>query len=137
MPGHEDPAGCSIAFVVSEQDKEGPEKREGARLEHPVMVAYRTVDRFLCDFGTNISQTGIFVNTPDPLPVGTPVRLLVSLPEADIPELRGRVTRVQPAAEGVDPGMGVEFIELPAPVRSRLDALVHELREKLGQDESD
>ena len=121
--------------MVDEAEKSGPEKREGARLEHPVMVAYRTVDRFLCDFGTNISQTGIFVNTPDPLPVGTPVRLLISLPESEIPELHGRVMRVQKGEGGADTGMGVEFIELDADVRERLDALVHELRGKLGQGE--
>ncbi len=99
------------------------------------MVAYRTVDRFLCDFGTNISQTGIFVNTPDPLPVGTMVRLLVSLPETDVPELHGRVVRVKDGSDGTDPGMGVEFLELEPALSERLDELVHDLRGKLGQSE--
>jgi len=122
-------------MTSSEQDS--ADKREGTRLEHPVMVAYRTVDRFLCDFGTNISETGIFVNTPDPLPVGTPVRLLVSLPETDVPELHGRVARVQHGEDGKDSGMGVEFVDLEATVRDRLGDLVHELRGKLGQGDDD
>jgi uncharacterized protein (TIGR02266 family) len=97
------------------------------------MVAYRTVDRFLCDFGTNISQTGIFVNTPEPLPVGTTVRLLISLPEVDVPEIRGRVARVQDGSDGSDAGMGVEFLDLDPAVERRLEEIVRELRERLGQ----
>jgi type IV pilus assembly protein PilZ len=109
-------------------------KRDGDRLEHPVLVAYRSVDRFLSDFGTNISRGGVFVNTAQPLAVGTPVRLLVSLPDQDVPiEVSGRVLRVQEASSGT-PGMGIEFVDLAPEVRERIDGFVASLREKLGQD---
>lgn len=108
------------------------DKRQGQRLDHPVMVSYRSVDRFLADFGTNISQGGVFVNAKDPLPVGHDVHLLISLPGQSEPfEVVGRVARVQTAEEG-DPGMGVEFTSLDEDARRRLDDLVETLRRHLG-----
>ena len=108
------------------------EKRQRARLEHPVMVAYRSVDRFIADLGTNVSGQGVFVNTRAPLPVGAEVRLLLSIPGRPEPyEIVGRVARVQSAAEG-DPGMGIVFTDLDEAERARLDALLTALRERLA-----
>ncbi len=111
------------------------EKRHGDRLEHPLLVAYRTAERFLSDFGTNISHSGVFVNTKDPQPVGTTVRLLIALPEQGEPtEILGRVARVvEPGGEEA-PGMGIEFVDVSPETRARLDALVQRLKEGLGQD---
>ncbi len=108
------------------------EKRAGPRLEHPILVAYRSAERFLSDFGTNISRSGVFVNTKDPQPVGTRVRLLVSLPEHEAPtEIEGRVVRVVEPGGSEAPGMGIEFIDLPDATRARLDAMVRALKERL------
>ncbi len=117
-----------------EVSKDAVDKRGAARLEHPVLVAYRSVDRFLADFGTTLSKGGVFVNTGQPLPVGTPVRLLVSLPDQDAPcEVTGRVIRVQGASESGTPGMGIEFTNLDPETQERIAGLVARLREKLGQ----
>lgn len=112
-------------------------KRSAERLEHPVLVAYRTIDSFLSDFGTNLSHKGVFVNTAQPLPVGTPVRLLVSLPNQESPcEVNGRVTRVQNAEGDLTPGMGIEFIEMDPETAERIAEIVNSLRDKLGQGHS-
>ncbi len=119
-------------------NEDSRDKRGAARLEHPVLVAYRTVDRFLADFGTNISEGGIFVNTAQPLPVDTPVKLLVSLPDQEIPcEMLGRVKRVQEPSEYDTPGMGIEFVDLDLDTQERISKLVSSLRDKLGQDQSE
>ena len=62
--------------------------RRADRLQHELLVAYRTVDGFITDWAVNISRGGIFINTRNPLPVGTTVRLIISLPDAAFPFLR-------------------------------------------------
>ena len=71
--------------------------RKSERLQHELLVAYRTVDGFITDWAVNISHGGVFINTRNPLTVGSVVRLIVSLPGAAFPfDLTGRVTRVHP-----------------------------------------
>lgn len=114
--------------------REPTDQRSGDRLEHPVLVAYRSVEHFLSSLGTNLSSAGVFVNTKDPLPVGTRVRLLISLPDRAPPvPLVGEVVRVQEAAEGLDPGMGVEFVDTGADAQARLESWVQGLREGLDR----
>ena len=113
--------------------REPTDQRTGERLEHPVLVAYQSVDHFLSDFGTNLSSGGVFVNTRDPLPVGTRVRLLISLPDRDPPvPLLGEVVRIQVPGEGPDPGMGIEFVDTDADTHARLEAWVQSLRADLA-----
>ena len=53
--------------MSSEKPKSG---RRADRLQHELLVAYRTVDGFITDWAVNISRGGIFINTRNPLPVG-------------------------------------------------------------------
>ena len=108
------------------------EKRGGSRLHHPLLVAYQSVDRFLSDFGTDVSETGVFVNTHRPLPVGTSVRLLLALPEAKDPlPIQGVVSRVvAPQGEGA-PGMGIAFTDVSEEERARLHDVVARLQDTL------
>src|SRR6185436_15256185 len=59
--------------------------RQADRLQHELLVAYRTVDGFITDWAVNISRGGIFINTRNPLAVGTVGRLIISLPDAASP----------------------------------------------------
>ena len=109
-------------------------KRRSERLEHELLVAYRTVDGFITDWAVNISRGGLFINSRTPLPVGTTVRLIVSLPDAAFPfDLTGRVTRVSEfnnAANEV-PGMGLEFVDIDDDKRARIERFVDKLRIEL------
>jgi type IV pilus assembly protein PilZ len=109
-------------------------KRKSERLEHELLVAYRTVDGFITDWAVNISRGGLFINSRTPLPVGTTVRLIVSLPDAAFPfDLTGRVTRVSEfnnAANEV-PGMGLEFVDIDDDKRARIERFVDKLRIEL------
>ncbi len=70
-------------------------------------MAYRTVSGFVTDWAVNISRGGLFINTQKPLPVGTLVKLIVSLPGTQFPfDLAGRVTRVNEDAPRPEPGAG-------------------------------
>src|SRR5262252_2035338 len=110
--------------------------RQAQRLEHELPVAYKTVDGFITDWAINISRGGIFINTPNPLPVGTTVRLIISLPDTAFPfDLVGRVTRVNEVDNPGQqvPGMGIEFIGIDDEKRNRIQRLVGRLRKELPE----
>lgn len=108
--------------------------RKSERLQHELLVAYRTVDGFITDWAVNISHGGLFINTRNPLALGSVVRLIVSLPGAEFPfDLTGRVIRVQPndPESGQVAGMGLEFIDIDDDKRARLERFVEKLRKEL------
>ena len=112
-------------------DKSGSQPvRKSERLQHELLVAYRTVDGFITDWAVNISRGGIFINTRSPLAVGSIVRLIVSLPDAAFP---GRVIRAHPPDTDSDqvPGMGLEFVDIDEDKKSRLARFVDRLRAEL------
>ena len=93
----------------------GAVKRQTDRLHHELLVAYRTVDGFITDWAVNISRGGMFINTRNPLALGSTVKLIISLPDAAFPfDLTGRVIRVSEFANDQNqvPGMGIEFVDL-------------------------
>jgi uncharacterized protein (TIGR02266 family) len=109
-------------------------KRKATRLHHEIPVAYRSVGSFLTDWATNISQGGLFINTRNPLPVGTAVRILIQLPgEPHAAAIEARVTRVTDYNNhhNMVPGMGVEFTDLPTERRAELERFVQRLRGQL------
>jgi type IV pilus assembly protein PilZ len=111
-------------------------KRKTARLHHEIPVAYRSVGSFLTDWATNFSQGGLFINTRNPLPVGTAVRVIIQLPGAAFPyDLAGRVARVTAFDNGANlvPGMAVEFQDLDDGRRRELEGFVERLRRALEE----
>ena len=110
--------------------------RRAARLQHELIVAYRTVGGFVTDFAVNISRGGIFINTPKPLAVGTTVKLMISLPGAAFPfDLSGRVARVNEFDNPFNqmPGMGIEFMDMDAEKRDSIERFVDRLRQELPE----
>lgn len=114
--------------------QDGVKQRTSDRLQHELLVAYRTVDGFITDWAVNISRGGLFINTDKPLPVGSTVRLVVALPGTQFPfDLAGKVIRVsEPGNDaGQTPGMGVEFVDVDEEKRSRIERFVDRLRIEL------
>ncbi len=108
------------------------------RLEYELPVAYRTVSGFVTDWAVNISRGGLFINTQKPLPVGTLVRLIISLPGTEFPfDLTGRVTRVNEThiAPNQIPGMAIEFVNVDDEKRVRIEEFVDRLRKALPPEE--
>jgi len=111
-------------------------KRRATRLHHEIPVAYRSVGSFLSDWATNISHGGLFINTRKPLPVGTPVKILVQLPGTKFPyELAGRVTRITEFdnKSNMVPGMGIEFTEVDSGKQQEIADFVARLRRDLDE----
>jgi Tfp pilus assembly protein PilZ len=87
------------------------EQREAPRVV--INREFESIDAFLSEYVTNISEKGVFIRTLDPLPIGTKVDLKFSiiLDEVEGIEGIGEVIRrcESPADEA---GMGVVFTEL-------------------------
>jgi type IV pilus assembly protein PilZ len=114
-----------------EAPREGPmlDRRKSQRADLVVRVDYRTVDELFSDFARNINEGGIFVETATPHPLGTAVDLQVRLPGSDEPvRLKGSVVHVSEGGGGEPPGLGIEFENLDAPTRQRINELVRKLR---------
>ncbi len=116
---------------------DNPEKaRRSNRLQHELLVAYRSMDGFITDWAVNISRGGMFINTRNPLAVGTTVRLIISLPDTAFPfDLTGRVTRVAEFNNPFNqvPGMGIEFVDVDDQKRARIERFVERLRKELPE----
>ena len=71
---------------------------------------FESFDAFIQEYVTNISRTGVFVKSKQPLPIGTKVNLKFTeiMDEIETIEGVGEVVRVQQDP----PGMGVVFREL-------------------------
>ena len=84
------------------------DKRSGDRIT--INKEFESFDAFIHEYVTNISRTGAFVKSKQPLPIGTRVNLRFTVIMDDIETIEGvgEVVRIQKDP----PGMGVVFTEL-------------------------
>ncbi len=85
-----------------------PSGRQEARVT--INKEFDSFDQFIQEYVTNISQSGVFIKTDAPLPVGTRVDLQFTVIMDSIESIQGvgEVVRVQSSPSG----MGVVFKEL-------------------------
>ncbi|MFO8072854.1 MAG: PilZ domain-containing protein [Polyangia bacterium] len=85
---------------------------ESGRSEQRITInkEFESFDAFINEYVTNLSRSGAFVRSKNPLPVGTSVDLRFTVITDDIETIEGRgeVVRV----EEDPPGMGVVFTRL-------------------------
>lgn len=89
-------------------EAEASEQRTSDRVT--INKEFESFDAFIQEYVTNISRSGVFVKSKQPLPIGTRVNLKFTVIMDDIETIEGigEVVRVQS-----DPsGMGVVFVEL-------------------------
>jgi uncharacterized protein (TIGR02266 family) len=86
---------------------------------------FALVESHLSEYVTNVSRTGVFIRSTDPLPVGTRVNLKFAIlhDEIEVIEGVGEVVRVQTGADPGGQGMGVIFRRLSEPSIKLLDRL--------------
>jgi len=105
-------------------DPPGSERRSSERIDVVWSVDCETEQTFLYASITNISEMGIFVETHEPLEVGTRLTLRFAMPGTDEPFiLMGQVQWVNPIrmlSDNPNPGMGIRFVELNGEARERL-----------------
>ena len=105
------------------------ERRVSPRAPVTVRVDYSTVDAMFSEFTRNINEGGLFIESEALLPLDEQVQLQFQLPGVDDPfKVSGRVAWVREAGIDGPPGMGVEFENLDADARLRIDEIVQALR---------
>jgi uncharacterized protein (TIGR02266 family) len=92
---------------------------------------FHSVDQFIVEYVQNLSKSGAFIKSDDPLPVGTLVNLRFTLimDELETIEGEGKVVRVVEPSSGVTSGMGVVFTRLT----NYSEKLLNILLERRGQ----
>ena len=103
-------------------DEETEEHRQHSRQQ--INQEFETIDEFIAEYVTNISQGGVFIRSKNPLPVGTKVTLKFSviLDDFETVEGEGEVVRVE--NEQGNTGMGVAFTRLTAESKALIDDIV-------------
>jgi uncharacterized protein (TIGR02266 family) len=83
---------------------------------------FDSFDQFIQEYVTNISRSGVFIKTKQPLPVGTVVNLRFTVIMDDIESIEGEgeVVRV----ETDPPGMGVVFRQLSSYSQNLIEKLL-------------
>jgi type IV pilus assembly protein PilZ len=114
--------------VSSERRSSGRDRRVHTRVTVDIEVDYKSADNFLFAYITDISAMGIFIRTNAPEPPGTKLNLSFAPPGGPRLDLEGRVMWVNPFRPGsydnINPGMGVQFVDLSAEQREQIVNLV-------------
>src|SRR5208282_3089628 len=99
---------------------EDSEKRTGDRIT--INKEFESFDAFIQEYVTNISRTGVFIKSQQPLAIGTRVNLRFTVIMDDIETIEGvgEVVRVDTSP----PGMGVVFRELSAYSKGLIEKLL-------------
>lgn len=88
------------------------DERVHHRIPVQLLVDFKCDGNYLFDFCEDLGTGGIFIQTANPLEVGTTIDLTFTLPDnKKTIQTKGRVIWIQPQTEGSDrsPGMGVQF----------------------------
>jgi uncharacterized protein (TIGR02266 family) len=100
----------------------------GQRKEKRVTVnrEFKSVEAFVNEYVSNLSKTGAFIVTPEPLAKGTKVhlRFTVVADRLEMIEGEGEVVRVVRGGPGRRAGMGVVFTKLTSYSRTLIERLV-------------
>ncbi|MHB1844144.1 MAG: TIGR02266 family protein [Deltaproteobacteria bacterium] len=118
-------------------EAEGADKRRHPRAELQLLVQYRfdSVGDFLAEYSSNISLGGIYVRTDRPREEGALIYLQFALKDGSrLIEGLGRVVRSNPPGEGlpegIEPGMGVEFVNFDDESIELIERIVQERLER-------
>jgi uncharacterized protein (TIGR02266 family) len=107
----------------------GQERRVLRRYPVKLVVRFGTLDQLRKEHATNISAGGMFIKTDQPPPMDATVQVTIDLPGGGRPvEAKAtvvhRVTPEEARARGVEPGVGVQFVESDDRFRERIDEII-------------
>lgn len=132
------PRGASVALGPDEREKINYlngfvrggllDLREIRRLPLRFPVTYGGIGGPCKSFTRDINEEGVFVVTEDPLPEGSEVHLLLTVPTRPAPvSLSGLVSHTVVVEDEDVPGMGIRFRHPGEPQRDEVKRLIDEL----------
>ena len=94
-------------------------KRRFRRRTVRVLVDFQGSTGIHYEYATTLCAGGLFIETEEPIEIGTPIRVRFRLPERDrIHQIEGRVAWHQRVTSDAPttraPGMGIEFVDAAA-----------------------
>lgn len=124
--------GKIAAFLEPKLKQQPPSHRQSIRVSSHFEVSVMDAAHMKKLYIKNISGGGFYIESPQPLEVGTKIDLRLSLPNSKNPlELKVEVAWSNPKGVGeLPPGMGVKFLNLQAEDRNRIQALIDASLEK-------
>jgi uncharacterized protein (TIGR02266 family) len=120
------------AIAPEAEDAFQREQRRSRRIPLEAIVHYQVDGSEFINLSSNVSAEGIFIRNFSPPPVGTELRIRVSMPEdrgGVQVQLIGRVVRVVEGVGVDDRGMGVEFESVQAETMEAVRRFVSEVYE--------
>ncbi len=118
-----------VALGSPGQVEGASDRRQAQRVLTHLEVDCRCEDHFLFAYITDLSTLGIFIRTDTPEGPGTRLNLRFRVPGAAQPlDVEGEVIWVNHRRPGdltsINPGMGVQFVDLPREHRAQLRRLI-------------
>ena len=105
------------------------ERRLSEREPVTVRVDYSTIDAMFSEFTRNINEGGLFIESETLLTPDEQVQLHFRLPGVeDLFKVSGRVAWIREPGGEEPAGMGIEFENLDAQARGRIDEIIQGLR---------
>lgn len=119
------PANNKSIESVDDKDK-NLERRKEQRIPIEIEVKYSTGDSFVIDWTMNISRGGMFIRTPNPLPVGSVLKIQFSVPGAQENISAEGIVRwkIDPSDPNIIPGMGIEIISIDESSKNILNEFI-------------
>lgn len=115
----------------SESGGRPPQRRASTRhpLARPVKIRCKSWEKVETVLTRDISRGGMFLRTPKPLEVGTPLVIILKLPDERSLEIDAEVAHAVTKADAgnKDSGMGVRFVDAEAK-RQQLEAILARAR---------
>lgn len=112
-------------FQPGVQDSQS-DRRESVRVPARLRVGFDSLGEIRESLMTNVSRGGLFIATPDPLPLGTRLRLQIRIEETgEVMDLEGEVASLNsgPGLLTEELGMGIKFTRLSETEAKAVDNL--------------
>lgn len=101
------------------------EKRKHPRIDVWIEVTFKSSNEFVTSYMSNISKGGVYIQTEDPMDLGTVLALTFQLPgQENLIKIKGKVVWYNPPGGMKVPGMGVQFAEMPEEDRHILEGFL-------------
>lgn len=109
-----------------EQPEGGDERRRSPRalVDLQVSLRFPSVQQFLSAYAGDISETGMFIRTPEVHQIGEMITLQFEAGKERIVQGTARIVRLVQAGEPAERGIGVEFVELDDVSRKLVEMIV-------------